>query len=50
MYKKTKKKENVIQDFFFSDLRAGGTKRAGDVTVEILKKSLQNSLQDQYLP
>ena len=30
--------KKVIQDFFFSDLRAGGTKRAGDVTVEILKK------------
>ena len=32
--------KKVIQDFFFSDLRAGGTKRAGDVTVEILKKML----------
>ena len=30
--------KKVIRDFFFSDLRAGGTKRAGDVTVEILKK------------
>jgi len=37
----TKRKiKKVIQDFFFSDLRAGGTKRAGDVTVEILKKKL----------
>ena len=38
--RKLKKKKKVIQDFFFSDLRAGGTKRAGDVTVENLKKKL----------
>ena len=32
--------KKVIQDFFFSDLRAGGTKRAGDVTGEIFEKKL----------
>ena len=37
---KLKKKKKVIQDFFFPDLRAGGTKRAGDVTVEIFEKKL----------
>ena len=38
--RKLKKKKKVIQDFFFSDLRAGGTKRAGDVTVENFEKKL----------
>ena len=33
-----RKRKKVIQDFFFSDLRAGGTKRAGDVTVENFEK------------
>ena len=32
--KRQMQNKKVIQDFFFSDLRAGGTKRAGDVTVE----------------
>ena len=32
--------KKVIQDFFFSDLRAGWTKRAGDVTVENFEKKL----------
>ena len=32
--------KKVIPDFFFSDLRAGGTKRAGDVTVENFEKKL----------
>ena len=31
---------NILQDFFFSDLRAGGTKRAGDVTAENSEKML----------
>ena len=35
-----RKIKKVIQDFHFSDLRAGGTKRAGDVTVEIFEKKL----------
>jgi len=39
-----RKIKKVIQDFFFSDLRAGGTKRAGDVTVEILKKKVDQTL------
>ena len=34
--RKTKK---VIQDFGFSDLRAGETKRAGDVTVKNVDKN-----------
>ena len=33
-----------IQDFFFSDLRAGWTKRAGDVTVEILQNKNDQTL------
>ena len=33
-------KKKVIQDFNLSDLRAGGTKRAGDVTVENFEKKL----------
>ena len=32
--------KKVIQEFFFSDLRAGWTKRAGDVTVENFEKKL----------
>ena len=36
--------KKVIQDFDFSDLRAGGTKRAGDVTVEILKNKVDQTL------
>ena len=43
-----RKIKKVFQECYFSDLRAGGTKRAGDVTVEILKKSWPNSSQDQY--
>ena len=30
--------------FLFSDLRAGGTKRAGDVTVEIFEKKVDQTL------
>ena len=33
-----------MQDFYFSDLRAGGTKRAGDVTVEKFEKTLTPEL------
>ena len=36
--------KKVIQDFFFSDLRAGWTKRAGDVTVEIFEKKVDQTL------
>ena len=35
-----RKIKKVIQEFYFSDLRAGWTKRAGDVTVEIFEKKL----------
>ena len=39
-----RKIKKVIQDFHFSDLRAGGTKRAGDVTVEIFEKKVDQTL------
>ena len=35
--------KKVIQEFYFSDLRAGGTKRAGDVTVEIFEKKVDQT-------
>jgi len=35
-----RKIKKVIQEFYFSDLRAGGTKRAGDLTVEIFEKKV----------
>ena len=37
-------KKKVIQDFHFSDLRAGGTKRAGDVTVEQFENKVDQTL------
>jgi hypothetical protein len=44
----TQKKVTCIQDFNFrisiSDLRAGWTKRAGDVTVEIFEKTVDQTL------
>ena len=36
--------KKVIQDFFFSDLRAGGTKGAGDVTVENFANKVDQTL------
>ena len=50
-YKKTNKNKKSYSRFLFSDLRAGGTKRAGDVTVEIFEKKVDQTLyiQDQYL-
>ena len=35
-----RKIKKVIQEFYFSDLRAGWTKRAGDLTDEIFEKKL----------
>ena len=32
--------KKVIQEFYFSDLRAGGTKRAGDVTSVFFPRKL----------
>ena len=41
----TKRKiKKVIQDFYFSDLRAGGTKRAGDVAVENFETKIDQTL------
>ena len=38
-----RKKKKVIQDFYFSDLRAG-TKKAGDVTVGNFEKQVDQTL------
>ena len=39
-----RKIKKVIQDFYFSDLRAGETKRAGDVTVKFFEKKVDQTL------
>ena len=36
--------KKVVQDFYFSDLRAGWAKRAGDVTVENFEKKVDQTL------
>ena len=43
-YKKTKTNKKSYSRFLFSDLRAGGTKRAGDVTVENFEKKVDQTL------
>ena len=49
---KAKTEKKVIQDFLFSDLRAGGTKRVGDVTVENFEKKFTElfTISVLYLP
>ena len=42
--KRQDKNKKSYSRFLFSDLRAGGTKRAGDVTVEIFKNKVDQTL------
>ena len=43
-YKQRDKNKKSYSRFLFSDLRAGWTKRAGDVTVEIFEKKVDQTL------